>query len=577
MSLENTRAVLRYWRRRIRVSAPADDQESGRVSSQHKQNLSRWLLAVAVLSYGGQLAWFGSKCFHQIDIDGIDYIGIARHLRSHQFYSAINDFRSPLLSWMIAAGSFFDGNLVRVGKVLNISSYLLCGALIYFFAKRLWHSELAASVAVLWFSLSRGLSAMAVEMVTPDFLFAALVLVYFMVLLQCLRANEKRCWGWLGGIHALAFLAKGFALPWLALNTIFSVVLSRPRKQQASRLALAAILPLLVASAWAGVLHFKYGAFTTGTQFKFNFLQWTPHLSDNQPDRTYAVLKNTKPFIDENNVNDPMPPGSWMWRYQIDARQAALEMVAHEAQNLPKAVKELFIVVTPGGLAAFVFMIAVLTRRREQNPVEFTVVAVVALGSISLLLAYCMLVFDGRYLYPIIPLLLAVAVGFVEQTGPALRIWQRALAVLIVIGILASLVYSSSPFRTLTRDFQISCYRAGQSLRAHPGFTVVSIGSGPYQEHGAGWEAGYKSAYFGDRRLIAATEKLPNLKDIPAVLGDISEASPDAILVWGKPGDARYEALVQQLNHEYAGSSQQALIDPFFGEVGSALYVRPAP
>jgi hypothetical protein len=222
-------------------------------------------------------------------------------------------------------------------------------------------------------------------------------------------------------------------------------------------------------------------------------------------------------------------------------------------------------------------MIAVLTRRREQNPVEFTVVAVVALGSISLLLVYCMLVFDGRYLYPTIPLLLGVAVGFVEQTGPALRIWQRALAALIALGIFASLVYSSSPFRTLTRDFQISCYRAGQSLRAHPGFTVVSIGSGPYQEHGVGWEAGYKSAYFGDRRLIAATEKLPNLKDVPAVLGDISKASPDAILVWGKPGDARYEALVQQLTHEYAGSSQQTLIDPFFGEVGSALYVRPVP
>ncbi len=539
----------------------------------HKQNLSRWLLAAAALSYGGQLAWFGSRCFHQIDIDGIDYIGIARHLRSHQFYSAINDFRSPLLSWMIAAGSFFDGNMVRVGKVLSISSYLLCGVLLYFFTKSLWHSELAASVAVLWFSLCRGLSAIAVEMITPDFLFAALVLVYFMVLLQCLRTNERRCWGWLGGIHSLAFLAKGFALPWLALSTIFSVALIRPRKQVAARLALAGILPLAVASAWAGVLHLKYGAFTTGTQFKFNFLQWTGHLSANQPDRTYAVLKDTKPFIDDNNVSDPMPPGSWMWHYRIDARQAAPELVAHEAHNLPRALKELLIVVTPGGLAAFVFIVVVLAGQREQYPVEFTVAAVVALASVTLLLAYCMLVFDGRYLYPIIPLLLAVAVGFLEQRSPALRIWRRALLALILLGIFASLVYPSSPFRTLTRDFQIACYRAGQSLRAHTGSTVVSVGSGPYQEHGVGWEAGYKSAYFGDRRLIAATEKLPSSEEIPALLGDISKARPDAILVWGKPGDVRYEALVQQLIHEYGGSSEEALMDPFLGEVGSALYV----
>jgi hypothetical protein len=540
------------------------------VSPRQKQVLSRWLLALAALSYVGQLAWFGSRCFHQIDIDGIDYIGIARHLRSHQFYSAINDFRSPLLSWMIAVGSFFDGNLVRVGKILSIGSYLLCAFLLYFFAKTLWHSELAASVAVLWFSLCRGLSAIAVEMVTPDFLFAALVLVYFMVLLQCLRTNKKRCWGWLGGIHALAFLAKGFALPWLALNTIFSVALSTPRKKPAAHLVLAAILPVLVAAAWAGVLHFKYGAFTTGTQFKFNYLQWTPAVYGNTPDRTYAVLKDTRPSIDEDNVSDPMPPGSWIWRYRIGLWQAAPVIVAHEIRNLPKALKELLIVVSPGGLAAFLFMVAVLAKHRVQNPVEFTVAAAVAAGSISLLLAYCMLVFDGRYLYPIIPLLLAVSVGFLEQRGA--RLLQRAFLALIVLGIFVSLVYPSSPFRTLTRDFQISCYQAGLSLRAHPGSTVVSVGSGPYQEHGVGWEAAYKSAYFGDRRLIAVTETLPSSENVPAILSDISKASPDAILVWGKPGNARYEALVQQLVHEYAG--RQPLMDPFLGEVGSVLYSR---
>ncbi len=543
--------------------------------STNKRNISRWFLAAAALSFCFQLAWFGSRCFHQIDIDGIDYIGIARHLRNHQFYSAINDFRSPLLSWMIAAGSVFDADFLRVGKVLDIGGYLLCGLLLYFFAKNLWHSELAAAAAVLWFSFGRGLAAQAVAMVTPDFLFAALVLVYFLLLLHCLRTGEKRYWAWLGGIHALAFLAKGFALPWLALSTIFSVLLSRPRKQQLARLALASILPLLVAAAWAGVLHYKYGVFTTGTQFKFNFLQWTGHADSNGPERNYAVLNDTKPFIDEEDVGDPMPPGSWPWRYHIDAKQAAPQLAKHEAQNLPKAMKELLIVITPGGLAAFVFVLVLLVGRREWSPVEFALAAVVALDGVSLLLGYCLLVFDGRYLYPIIPLLLALGVGvFLEQISPALRIWQSAIAALIVLGIIASLVYSHSPFRTLNRDFQVSCYRAGQSLRAHPGSTVVSAGSGPYPEHGVGWEAGYKSAYFGDRRLIGTTEKLPSLQEIPEFLGDISKAKPDAILVWGKPGEARYASLVQQLIREYPGGSRDALTDPFYGEVGSALYVR---
>jgi hypothetical protein len=247
----------------------------------------------------------------------------------------------------------------------------------------------------------------------------------------------------------------------------------------------------------------------------------------------------------------------------------------HEVENLRKAVKELLIVITPGGPVAFVFVIAVLAKRRKQVRVEFTMAVVVAAGSVSLLLAYCMLVFDGRYLYPIIPLLLAIAVGFfVGPIDPALGIWRRVTMALIVLGILASLLYSSSPFRNLSRDFQISCYRAGQSLRAHPGSTVVSVGSGPYQEHGVGWEAGYKSAYFGDRRLIGATEKLPNLEEIPALLGDISKARPDAIMVWGNVGEVRYEALIQQIIQEYPGGSREALMDPLRGEVGSALYVR---
>jgi hypothetical protein len=177
-----------------------------------------------------------------------------------------------------------------------------------------------------------------------------------------------------------------------------------------------------------------------------------------------------------------------------------------------------------------------MARRRKQNLAEFTLAAVITVAIASLLLAYCMLVFDARYIYPIIPLLLAIAVGFLEQMGPALRLWRTAIIVMIALGIFASLAYSSSPLRLIRRDYQISCYRAGESLRIHPGSTVVSVGSGPYQEHGVGWEAGYKSAYFGNRRLIGATEKLPNSEQIPAVLGDISKARPDALLIWESEG-----------------------------------------
>ncbi|HSZ64348.1 MAG TPA: hypothetical protein VK828_21295 [Terriglobales bacterium] len=542
------------------------------VESLPNPNAYRWILFAAALSCGFQLAWFGTRCFHQIDIDGIDYIGIARHLRNHQFWAAINAFRSPLLSWLMAGGSIFINNFVVIGKVFSIGSYLVCAVLLYFLTKSLWHSELLAGVAVLWFSLARGLTATAVEMITPDFLFAALVLIYFLVLLQCLRADKKKYWAWLGAIHALAFLAKGFALPWLALTTFVSVLLLPPRKRAGVRLLLAGVLPLLVATAWAATLHSKYGAFTTGTQFKVNFLQWNTHAYDEHAAKTFALLEDTKPSIDDYHVNDPMPPGSWPWHYRIEVRTAAPQLLAREFQNLRKAAKELCIVVTPGGLVAVVFVVVNLAVRKKHYPVEYILAAVIVLGTISLLLAYCLLVFDGRYLYPIVPLLLAVAVGFSLQLRSPL--WRRGLIALIVLGIFATLVYPSSPFRTITRDFQVSCYKAGQTLSAHPGSTVVSVGSGPYPEHGVGWEAAYKSTFFGDRRLIGATDTLPGAEEIPALLADVFKAKPDAILVWGRPGEVRYDALVRQFVQEYAADSPDIITDPFYGEVGTALYAR---
>jgi 4-amino-4-deoxy-L-arabinose transferase-like glycosyltransferase len=540
----------------------------------NRQNTSRWLLVATALSCLSQLFWFGSKCLHQIDIDGMDYTGIARHLRNFQFFSAINDFRSPLLSWMIAAGSFLNGDFVRVGKVLNAVSFLSCVVLLYFFTKSLWRSSLAASLAAFWFSLCRGLTAEAVQMVTPDLLLAALTLAYFMVLLQCLRTSEKKYWVLLGAVHGLAFLAKGIALPWLALCTLFAVTLSTPAKRWAVHLALAGILPLLVATGWAGVLHPKYAVFTSGTQFKANFLQWTVRAYDNPPDRTYAVLNDTKPYIDEYGVNDPMPPGSWPWRFRIEWRQAIPKSAASEARNLPKAMKEFLIVVTPGGLLAFALVLAVLNGRRLQTPVEFTVAIVVTLGAISLLLAYCMLVFDGRYLYPVIPLVLAVAVGlfFLDQRSLAVRRMSGVAGTLIILGVIASFVYSSSPFRKLDRDFQVSCYRAGQILRGQPGTAVVTVGLGPYQEHGVGWEAGYKSAYFGNRRLIGAIDKLPTPEETTTLLHDISSAAPDAILVWGRPEDEDYQAFVRLLLEQYDGSSKESIADPILGEVGTAIF-----
>lgn len=168
------------------------------------------LITITALSTIFQLCWFWRNCIHQIDYDGIDYLGIASKLRYGLFWSSINGFRSPLISWAIA---IIPLDVFRAGKLLNISSYVVSIGLLFLLTKRLWGCPIVAGTATLLFTLARGVAFDAVFFVTPDLLLTVVVLVYFLILLECIK--KDRHWQFLGVVHGAAFLTKAFALPWL--------------------------------------------------------------------------------------------------------------------------------------------------------------------------------------------------------------------------------------------------------------------------------------------------------------------------------------------------------------------------
>jgi len=545
----------------------------GRENYYLKDKLWAVTLSAALVCCAFELWWFSRVCFNEIDFDGMAYIGIARHIRQGEFYSAVNAFRSPLMSWLIAAVPFRNGDYLHIGKLLNMGSFVLSLALTFVLADRLWRSRLAGSLAALLFALGRSFAASAVEIVTPDFPLAALVLVYFLLLLRALRNDRLTNWLFLGSLHGIAFLAKAFALPWLAVCTTAALVVSgKPWKTRVVRLALAAVIPAVIAVGWAAVLHSKYGVFTTGSQFKANLLHSTVHAFREHRDPTYALLRNTAVQFDEYGVLDPMPPGSWAWTYRSDIKQLLPAIILAEKHNVPLVLKEMMIVATPGSLLAYVLAFAMIARRRLQHPMEWSFVIVSAIAALALVAAYSMLVFDSRYLFPLVPLVLAVASGFLAGESEFHRRWLRICQVLVVVGLVISVTYRSSPFRTLTRDFEVSCYDAGNRLKGHRGPRIVSIGSGPFPEHGVGWEAGYKAAYFGDARLIATVDVLPDSNQASSLMADIERATPDAILVWGRPDDAKRASVIQSLVPVYRPNSIEKILDPSLGEVGMVMF-----
>ena len=224
---------------------------------------------------------------------------------------------------------------------------------------------------------------------------------------------------------------------------------------------------------------------------------------------------------------------------------------------------------------AFVAAAVIASRRRLQLPAEWRLIAIVIVCALSSIFAYSMLVFQARYLYPLIPLMMAVSARFlIPDADWNHNIWRVLAIALVVFGEIASLSYSSSPFRLVTRDFQVSCYGAARQLRAHDVKNLVSIGAGPFPEHGVGWEAGYKAAFFADRRLIAAADDLPPSDKTAAVLADLAKASPEATIVWGTAQNAAYVALVKSIAAAYPSAVSESISDPALGNVGTILFTR---
>jgi len=146
-------------------------------------------------------------------------------------------------------------------------------------------------------------------------------------------------------------------------------------------------------------------------------------------------------------------------------------------------------------------------------------------------------------------------------------------AALTLAGLLFTFFYKASPFRTLTRDFASSCIDAGTKLRAYSQARVITLGEGPFPEHGIGWEAGYKAAFFGSARVVATASRLAD-NNVEHLESDIRKSAADALMLLGNPRDRAYQHLITDVSTQYPGSRLQPIHDPERGQVGSILVLH---
>ena len=185
-----------------------------------------------------------------------------------------------------------------------------------------------------------------------------------------------------------------------------------------------------------------------------------------------------------------------------------------------------------------------------------------------------MLVFDGRYVLPLAPLLIAFAVPFLlpSFSVPGNRSLRKLAGALFAVSAIFFTSYWASPFRSLRRDYQTGVYSTAAALRQIPSCNrLVAIGEGPFPQHGVGWETGIYASYFAGCRVVGFSDEMPSAGQTKAVLADIQHLQPDSILLFAKPQNTNYELLLRAIQEEGLYATSKPLVDPEVGEIGRLL------
>jgi hypothetical protein len=222
------------------------------------------------------VALFLPRFAQDMSVDGVSYIGIARHYLAGEWGEAVNGFWSPLISWLLALllGCGLSPDIAF--KTITISSGLLAlfanGLLVaHCIRNRKLGLIVQCSAAVM-------LASFAMIVCTPDIVGLAFFLLYVGTLIKCL-STQRKLWAVTSGVILLVtYFAKTFFFPFgVCIAFLYPTVgffLYRSR-QKLSRDISSAVLICCVAvvlgTPWVIAIKAKYDSWTIGTAGRSNF------------------------------------------------------------------------------------------------------------------------------------------------------------------------------------------------------------------------------------------------------------------------------------------------------------------
>jgi hypothetical protein len=286
-------------------------------------------IRILILVLGFVQAWAGR---FYIELDGMNYLDVARAYARGDWVHAINGYWSPLYSWLLAVieiifhpSPYWQSTYLHL---LNFVLFIVALITFEFFVERLLSlvtfpfpelNDAIARPAWAWWLL--GYTAFAVCTLriitlsndTPDMALAAVVFLAagWLIDLQQFERGVVR-YALLGVILGVGYLTKGVMFP-VFFVFLFAVAFARGNFKRPDLRALATLAGFLVVSLpFVGALSYVKGHFTFGETGKIAYIHEVIHANEHKPEMVERLTRETgKPgnrdvrYLPQRLTDDP--------------------------------------------------------------------------------------------------------------------------------------------------------------------------------------------------------------------------------------------------------------------------------
>ncbi|MDP2895951.1 MAG: hypothetical protein Q8Q12_05245, partial [bacterium] len=352
---------------------------------------------------------------NQINPDAVVYVQVARHYAEGRFDLAVNSSWAPLLSWLLAPLLRTGVEPLLILKVLGI----LFGLGFAFGVERLVGAMNNDKGRFVGFAAALMLAlTMLPTPVTPDLLLACLLSWYLAGSVRLIDGG-----GWLrtfatGLVGGLAYLAKHYALPFVAAHLSLTFALKRllvrrglASGQSFKPFATAMAGTLLLALPWVAVISVHDGMLTVGSAGRFarDFSPTGMARPDTFPHHLLHRPRAGRMAVTENPIEVRASRPLWS---PLEGLKGIKYQMFTLFRNGIAALGHLKSA-DPAGLlmCGLIVSFLLLFPLRHSMASKEGVVRFWALASVAMyVIGYCLLVIYSRFLWPMWGMLVALSI-----------------------------------------------------------------------------------------------------------------------------------------------------------------------